>query len=360
MANEFAPRSYEELLNEMTDGFQAISGYSPKEAGDLYVRLCLLAQELSSLHEKLDFAGRMLFPDTAQGEYLDRHAQTRGLVRKEAVPAAGVLRFSRDTAAAYDISIPQGTLCCTRGEEPVRFATTAGGALEAGQTQVDIPAQAVDGGRMGNVAAGAVTVLVTPPQGIAQVENPAPFAGGADEEDDETLRERLLAAYASVANGTNAAYYYNLAMSFPFVRSAHVIPRKRGRGTVDIMVDVGSSDTGRLSEISDAVASQREIGVDAAVSQAEAKSVSVSVSLTAASGFIPELVVEAAQAALEDFGGRLGVSQPLKLIDLYTCLIHIQGVDNFQVTAPDSDVIPTETQVIRPTFRVTAKGGEDL
>ncbi len=149
-------------------------------------------------------------------------------------------------------------------------------------------------------------------------------------------------------------------MSFGFVRSAHVIPRKRGRGTVDIMVDVGSSDTGRLSEISDAVASQREIGVDAAVSQAEAKSVSVSVSLTAASGFIPEQVEEAAQAALEDFGGRLGVSQPLKLIDLYTCLIHIQGVDNFQVTAPDSDVIPTETQVIRPTFTVTAKGGEDL
>ena len=197
-------------------------------------------------------------------------------------------------------------------------------------------------------------------EGIAQVENPAPFAGGADEEDDETLRERLLAAYASVANGTNAAYYYNLAMSFPFVRSAHVIPRKRGRGTVDITVDVGSSDTGRLLEISDAVASQREIGVDAAVSQAEAKSVSVSVSLTAASGFIPEQVEEAAQAALEDFGGRLGVSQPLKLIDLYTCLIHIQGVDNFQVTAPDSDVIPTETQVIRPTFTVTAKGGEDL
>lgn len=354
MLDGFTPLSYEEILDQMTAQYESLSGYAPQEAGDIAIRLRLLAGELSALHQKVDFAGKMLFADTAAGEYLDRHAQTRGLVRKGAVRALGSLRFSRDNPAAYDIPIPAGSLCCTDGEDPVRFETLSDAVLPAGDTAADVPAAAVDGGRAGNAAADAVSVMVTPPQGMARVTNPAPFSGGADEEDDAALRQRLLTAYESIANGTNAVYYYNLAMAFDFVRSAHVIPRSRGRGTVDVVVDIDAPGTERLSEIEAQMAQNREIGVDVRVLQAKTKAVSASVSLTTAGGFVPEEVRASAQTALDSLGQRMAVAQPLKLIDLYTCLINIQGVENFRVTAPAGDVAADETEVIRCTFSVTA------
>ncbi|MBC8570527.1 baseplate J/gp47 family protein [Zongyangia hominis] len=354
MTDEFTPLSYEEILDQMTAEYESLSGYAPQEAGDIAIRLRLLAGELAALHEKVEFAGKMLFADTAAGEYLDRHAQTRGLVRKGAVPAAGSLRFGRDTAAAYDIPIPAGALCCTDGDDPVRFETVEDGVLSAGETSVDIPAAATQGGHAGNVAAGAVSVMVTPPQGVARVSNPAPFSGGSDEEDDETLRKRLLAAFASISNGTNAVFYYNLAISFDFVRSAHVIPRRRGRGTVDVVVDVDAASVSRMSEIEREMAARREIGVDVKVSRAREKSVSVAVTLTPAEGFVPEEVKASALAALTSLGEQLAVGQPLKLVDLYTSIINIQGVDNFRVTAPTADVAAGEDEVIRPAFTVTA------
>ena len=62
--------------------------------------------------------------------YLDKHAQLRGLERREAVRAQGVLRFETDSAAQTDLSIPAGTVCVTAKQ--VRFETLEDVVLQAG------------------------------------------------------------------------------------------------------------------------------------------------------------------------------------------------------------------------------------
>ena len=72
-------------------------------------------------------------------------------------------------------------------------------------------------------------------QGIAAVYNEQAILSGEDAEGDEALRQRLLDSFRQVSNGTNQAFYYDRAMSYPGVRCAKVVPRVNGVNTVGIL-----------------------------------------------------------------------------------------------------------------------------
>lgn len=66
----------------------------PSEGCDSAVRLYALAAELQSLLMQADWVLDQSFPQTAQGMYLDYHAETRGITRAAAEKAVGTLRFA--------------------------------------------------------------------------------------------------------------------------------------------------------------------------------------------------------------------------------------------------------------------------
>ena len=56
--------------------------------------------------------------------------------------------------------------------------------------------------------------MAVAPVGVSQVTNPEAFTGGADVEDDEALRARVLETFRRMPNGANAAFYEQEALSF--------------------------------------------------------------------------------------------------------------------------------------------------
>ena len=66
---------------------------------DLSVRLYALAAQVYALWVQSEWVTRQAFPQTASGAYLDSHAQLRGLERKQAVAARGIVRFTAGEAA---------------------------------------------------------------------------------------------------------------------------------------------------------------------------------------------------------------------------------------------------------------------
>ena len=64
--------------------------------------MALLANQLELLEEELGALRQAADPETAEGEMLDRHADSRGLRRKEAAAAGGVLRFYREEMCIRD------------------------------------------------------------------------------------------------------------------------------------------------------------------------------------------------------------------------------------------------------------------
>ena len=83
----------EELYGQMVDTFQRETGLALAGDGDMAVRLYAVAAQLYALYVQADWVGRQCFPQTAQGDYLDKHAQLRG--RGRPPPRCGPERWSR-------------------------------------------------------------------------------------------------------------------------------------------------------------------------------------------------------------------------------------------------------------------------
>lgn len=330
--------SVEEIYGEMIQIFQQETGVTLAGDGDMAVRLYAVAAQIYALYVQADWVNRQCFPQTAEGEYLDRHAQLRGLERREGTAAEGVIRFSTDSAPQTDLSIPAGTVCMTAGL--VRFQTTEAGTIAAGSTWTEVPAQALEPGAAGNVAAGTIRAMAVAPVGVSQCTNPQGFSGGAEAEGDEALRARVLETFQRMPNGANAAFYEQGAMSFPQVAAAAVVSRPRGVGSVDVVVttSAGVPDGTLLAELQDYFEQRREIAVDVLVRAPQVHEVAVSAQIRAAANRDEEAVAEAVEQAVNSwFDGRL-LGKNILRAQLGSLIYGVDGVENYVITGPQADV----------------------
>ena len=328
-------KEWTEIYEQMRGTFAQRAGFVPSEGCDSAVRLYALAAELQSLLMQADWVLDQSFPQTAQGTYLDYHAETRGITRAAAEKAVGTLRFAAADKVTATCPIEKGAVCMTA--EGVRFETTEDAAIAVGSQWADVPAQAVEAGAGGNVIAGTVTLLSAMPVGVVQCTNPTAFSGGCDAESDEALRGRVLASYQRLPNGANAAYYEQEAMRYPGVAAAKAVGRARGIGTVNVVIatHAGVPDAALLAAVETDLQKKREIAVDVKVLAPAVETVAVTAALKAAPGYTFAEAKAGAQSALEALftGGLL------------TLLCGVEGVENVHLTAPAADVAVGSTEL---------------
>lgn len=164
----------------------------------------------------------------ARGEVLDALGETRGVIRKAAVPSVTIERFSVNTTTDFNIIIPAGTR--VTGDYVNYFATDATTVLPAGESCVDVTVSAVKGGNQANdIITGSINVLVDVIPHIDNVTNMIKTHDGADEETDDAYRDRIRnAGYTlSVAGPVNAYRYWAMAAD-PTVADAYVTSPEPG------------------------------------------------------------------------------------------------------------------------------------
>ena len=349
-------KTVDEIYGELLASFGKRTGLEPREGCDLSARMYALAAQVCALYVQADWALRQAFPQTAEGEYLDAHAQLRGLERKRATAAQGTVRFTAGEKAGVPREIPKGTVCMTAGL--VRFETERAGVLEAGALTADVPVRALEAGEAGNVSAGAISSMAVAPMGIASCTNPQPCGGGSDGEGDEVLRERVLGTFKRLPNGANAAFYEQGALSFDQVAAAAVVARPRGVGSVDIVPATmsGLPDKELLDQLQAYFEERREIAVDLKVRAPRTAVVNITVQVEAREGWDrAEVLSRVERAVREWFTGRL-LGQDILRAKLGSLIYDCDGVENYAISAPaadlrvDSDVLP-----MLGTLRVEAK-----
>lgn len=347
-------KTTDQIYGEMKEIYEESTGLALIDGGDMALRLYAGAAELYSLWVQADFVNRQAFPQTAEGEYLDRHAQVRGLSRGSAVKARGIIRFSLKSALTSALTVPAGTACMTAGE--AEFVTTADAVIDAGSLYCDAPALASAGGEAGNVPAGSVTIMVLAPGGVYSCQNIAAFSGGADPESDDELRERVLKSYRKLPNGANAAYYETKALDTDGVAAVSVLPKNRGTGTVDVII--AGPDGVPPAELVSAVAAklnaEREICVDLTVAAPATVSVDVTAAISAGAGYDYTVVAAAVTAALDRyFSGEL-LGKSVLRAKLGSVIYGVEGVENYTLTAPAADVAISAGQLpVKGTVTVT-------
>lgn len=330
-------KTMDEIYQEMARTYAQRTGIELNGC-DTAVRLYALAAQVYALYVQCDWVARQAFPQTAEGEYLDRHAALRGMERKTGTHAQGVVRFENSTPATQDRIIPVGTVCMTAGL--VRFETVEKAVLPAGALSVDVAVRAVESGTAGNVSAETITTMAIAPLGVSSCRNPEACFGGEDVEEDEALRQRILATFRRLPNGANAAYYRQEALSFDQVAQAVVVPRPRGVGTVDVVVSTpaGLPEQDLLEEMTAYFEQRREIAVDVQVRAPETVTVDVAVQVAAKESADPARVRATVEEALRGWftGHRLG--EKVLRVRLGDLIYQCGGVENYVISAPTADV----------------------
>jgi len=233
-------KSYEEILKEAIEEalrlFPQITNYN---VGGAFRTLLEID---AKLHEQLwTFLREVIVPNmfvtTAKGKWLDLHAQTFGIERKPAKKAKGYIVLKR--AGEGYIRIPAGFVVKTKPTffgDSYRFLTLEETVIPEGVNEVQVLVEAEKEGSAYNVAPHTITQ--TEVYAPVEVDNPEGWLleEGADEEDDESLRRRILLVWATKSIFAKDYYRYH-ALSVDGVVDCFIDDQHpRGQGTLDVYV----------------------------------------------------------------------------------------------------------------------------
>lgn len=199
------------LVSEYENSITAITGnkYVLPQADKFRIIINSIALILYQNLQCIDRAGKQNTLKYAYGEYLDNKAAEKGVVRKTAKAATLNVKFSLETARSSSTLIPKGTR--VSNDSDIYFETQNSEEIAAGNTDIVISCVCTEPGTLGNnIQVGELNTLVDPISYIDDVVNISISTGGTDEEDDDSLRERVFLAPSSyTTTGSADAYIYH-------------------------------------------------------------------------------------------------------------------------------------------------------
>lgn len=285
----------------MKNAFFAESGESVKNLSDLEMRFKAVASEIYSVAAYGDYIFRQGFVQTAVGEYLDRHAELRGIIRKTASYSFGVLTFSIAEPVETDVVIPKNTICSVKNKPYIQFATCQDTVIEAGRFSADADAVAVKSGEEFNIGAGQISVIVNPPDYVTSVYNSYEFIGGYDAESDESLRERIISSYLSRNSNINAISVREAILSLDDIADACVYAGENVSINVCVKAKSGIITEKNKADISNILGFASLCGLSINFIKAAEKQFSVSAEVKMLSGYDADKIKKEVESKIKEF-----------------------------------------------------------
>lgn len=305
----------------------------------------VLAGASHGQHAHLDWIALQILPDTATGEFLERHADTYGVRRRLASLASGTVRVT----GADGIAIPAGTRIAR--SDGVEFEVTEGGNIANGQADLSIQARQV--GATSNTPINATLRLQTTIAGAdSEATALVEIAGGADAESDADLRKRLLLRIQEPPQGGAAHDYVQWALQVPGVTRVWVAPRELGTGTVtvrfmmdDVRAEFGGAPqgdnspapTGDIALVYEHIGALRPVTAELFVVAPVLEPIDVTIEDLAPDTAEVRAAIEAELSAMLFNISRPGGTIPISKI--WEAVSRAAGEDSHRVTSPVADVV---------------------
>lgn len=216
------------------------------EDSDAYARASSLAACAEGIYAHQKWLIKQFFPDTADTEFLEKHAGLRGLRRRNATYAAGkgaTVSGNPDAVIAVGLQIKT---------EDGRFYDTTESAVIPASGSVIVAVRSLATGAAQNIKTATKGSFMAAPVGVSTDVVLNDVVGATNAESDSSLLERLLNKIRRPAAGGNKYDYKDWALEVDGVEQAYVYPLRRGLGTVDIAITadngVSSDDTVRRAQ----------------------------------------------------------------------------------------------------------------
>lgn len=337
----FVTPTYNELVERMQsnlNGELIAAGHKPLflERWLLWIFVRVVAAAIFALYGTVSWTSRQLLPTTADRDGLIGFASLYGLTPIPAAKNTVRLFFSGTNGT----SIPIGT-------EVVRsdgfvYVTTEAGAI-SGSTAI-LEAEADLAGELGNVTDGLEMTLAETIVGLdAEVTVDETDEVGADEEDTEAFRARVLARIRETPQGGAAADYVAWMKTVAGVYRAKALPLARGAGTVDGVFlhesgtgDLGIPTSGQIAAVQAAVDAVRPVTADFEAKAPGAVTINVTATLIVPSTTDVKDAVEAEWAALFRSKALASGGTTLYVSELYAAAMAAEGVTAITLSSPSS------------------------
>ena len=216
------------------------------EDSDAYARASSLAACAEGIYAHQKWLIKQFFPDTADTEFLEKHAGLRGLRRRNATYAAGkgaTVSGNPDAVIAVGLQIKT---------EDGRFYETTERAVISADGTAFVAVRSLATGAAQNIKTATKGSFMAAPVGVSTDVVLNEVVGATNAENDSSLLERLLNKIRRPAAGGNKYDYKDWALEVDGVEQAYVYPLRRGLGTVDIAItadnDVPNDETVRRAQ----------------------------------------------------------------------------------------------------------------
>lgn len=221
-------RIIDHFIQSNHDGLTKITDFSV--GSEAYHLADLMAVLMLEHREDIDNNYRMSMIHYAEGEFLDNFGDASGVHRHQSSPSRGEVTFILNAPKEEVTIIPDGTVVAT--DDAISFVLTDSVMIPEGEVNGAGEVICEQEGEYTNVLPNTVNIIISDLNinGLT-VSNPDYFYDGADVEEDDDYRARLLKAPFNVPTAT-LRWWSNVALSDENVASSvhNVVVRKNVHG----------------------------------------------------------------------------------------------------------------------------------
>lgn len=231
--NNLFTETGEEILEDMKETYEGLSGVILKTANAIFMILQVIAYRLLLVQYRYNQTYKNQWLKYCGDETLDLYAYEKGLKRVQAEASRTTIKFTRISNINNEQSIPFGTRVMYN---KIIFKTVDTYTFKVGDTECEAIAECLEPGAFSNeIPIGAITTILDAVPHVSKCENISKTSGGNDLEDREIFRERIRVFPEKYSTtGTRGAYEYWTKQADSSISA--VYPYTKSAGTVGIVI----------------------------------------------------------------------------------------------------------------------------
>lgn len=331
-------KTYEDLRDEMLD--EVADDVDKRSGAIIYDAVAPTALKLAEMYSNLGIFLNLVFADTADADYLTRRAAEYGILRNLATAAIRKGVFKNTDGLLMDVPLGSRFSFGNITFEAIEKMQVGAYKLRSEITGID-----------GNQGVGALLPM-EPIDKLGTAEIADVLTPGTDDESDESLYSRYQIRVQKQATSGNAYHYEQWALSVPGVGGVKVIPTWNGAGTVKVVLlatDKTPATQSIVDETHAYIEGERPIGATVTVVAATALPISVTATITLASGATLRDAESQFSAALKEYLGKLAFTGELirysRIANLLLDVPPIIDYEDFMVNGSAANIEPASDAV---------------
>lgn len=271
-------------------------------------------------------------PDNDEAD-LDSWFSDFSYTRFQGSPSTGNLVFSRNTpdSLAYvtvgtrvETAVNSIPFIVTLDDDNINYVPEMNAyKLDVGTKSINVPAQCLTNGTVGNVSANQINLINSPIVGVDSVTNPFAFVNGKDKDNNSQARKKFALYLLSLAKANKGTIEYAL-ISNPNIKSYSLIENQdfignKTPGLFIAVIDDGSGNppSSLIQNVMQTLNAVRGFTIRYAVYPPQVIQINISTTITINPDFDTQLVLSAVKNALSLYLTNLNIGEKVIYTKIY-------------------------------------------